>query len=192
MILEAFLLMRNWDRNWSGRAGIPEQEFWLRTSLVKARNALHCFDSSFSVTSHMSTSAWRLCETDVTEIEQGTQTPHGWANWTDQLISFPGPLPSFSRKFFRKPSDQLLSGIRFFWPLFQGLGRILTVFSLPPILGAGGGYSLSALSPSVLGTWGGEVTHCLLSLWSSVLHKFEFFQIQELRIHKFGVAFDTF
>lgn len=161
MVLEAFLLMRNWDRNWSGRAGIPEQEFWLRTSLVEARNALHGFDSSFSVKSHMSASAWRLCETDVTEIEQGSQTPHGWANWTDQLISFPGPLPSFSHKFFRKPSDQLLCGIRFPRPLYWGLGGATHCFLS---LFAGGWATHCLLSLPLCWRLGGKATHCLLSL----------------------------
>lgn len=163
---------------------------------------LHSFGFSFSAMSYMNTSGWRLCETDVTEIEQGTRTPHGWANWTDQLISFPGPLPSFSHKSFRKPPDQLLRGIRFPKPLCWGWrGRwILTVCSVSLCAGDWGGYSLSAFSPSVLGAGGAThcmlsppilgaegFTHCLLSLWISVFHKFHFFfQIQELRIHSLG------
>lgn len=169
---------------------------------------LHSFGSSFSAMSYMNTSGWRLCETDVTEIEQGTRTPHGWANWTDQLISFPGPLPSFSHKSFRKPPDQLLRGIRFPKPLCWGWGRgrwILIVCSVSLCAGDWGGYSLSAFSPSVLGAGGAthcmlsppilgaeEVTHCLLSLWISVLHKFHFFSNSGVKNPQLGVVFDTF
>ena len=47
----------------------------------------------------------------MTETEQGTWTPCGWANWTDQLTSFPEPLSSFYHKSLKEPPDQLLTGI---------------------------------------------------------------------------------